>query len=101
MVLNLKWLALLGLAGTLALPAAETHWAFKAPVKAPEPSLKDDTRVSTAIDRFVIQRLEKEGLQLSPAADPVTVIRRLSLDLIGLPPAPKEVDEFLADKDAK
>jgi hypothetical protein len=50
-----------------------------------------------ARDRFVLARLEKEGLKPSPEADRVTLLRRLSLDLIGLPPTPEEVDAFLAD----
>jgi uncharacterized protein DUF1553/uncharacterized protein DUF1549 len=96
-----KWVAAFGLAGALAIPAAELHWAFKAPVKPVEPKVKDESRVRNAIDRFVIQRLEKEGLRLSPEADRVTLIRRLSLDLIGLPPTVKEVDEFVGDSDPK
>lgn len=63
--------------------------------------MKDEARVANAIDRFVIDRLEKEGLQLSPEADRVTLIRRLSLDLIGLPPTVKQVDDFVADTDPK
>jgi hypothetical protein len=96
-----KWVAAFGLARTLAIPAAEPHWAFKAPVKPPEPRIKGESRVQNAIDGFVIQRLEREGLQLSPEADRVILIRRLSLDLIGLPPTVKEVDEFVADTDPK
>src|SRR5215472_12719607 len=49
------------------------------------------------IDRFVLVRLEAEGLSPSPEADPVTLLRRLSLDLVGLPPSLEEVDAFLAD----
>src|SRR6266513_1390636 len=92
-----KCLAGLMLACALTGEAAEQHWAFKAPVRPPEPQVKDESRAHNAIDRFVIQGLEKEGLQLSPEADRVTLIRRLSLDLIGLPPTPQEVDAFLAD----
>ena len=93
----LRWIPGVWLAGTLALAAAEPHWAFKAPVKPAEPTVKAEARAGNAIDRFVLQRLEREGLQLSPEADRVTLIRRLSLDLIGLPPTVKEVDEFVAD----
>jgi hypothetical protein len=69
------------------------HWAFIPPVKAPLPKL-----ASHPVDAFVMARLEKEGLKLSPEADRTTLLRRLSLDLIGLPPTAAEVDAFLADK---
>lgn len=96
-----KWVAVVVLSSALVMEGAEQHWAFKAPVKPSEPKVKDAGRVQNAIDRFVIERLEKEGLRLSPGADGVTLIRRLSLDLIGLPPTVKEVDEFVADKEPK
>jgi hypothetical protein len=73
------------------------HWAFKAPVRPPVPKAKNAPWVRNAIDNFVLARLEKEGLKPSPEADRVTLSRRLSLDLIGLPPAPTEVDEFVRD----
>ena len=78
------------------------HWAFKAPARPPVPRVKDEAWPRTAIDNFILDRLEKEGLKPSPVADKVTLLRRLSLDLIGLPPTPEEVDLFLADgsKDA-
>ncbi|MDB6109862.1 MAG: putative rane protein, partial [Pedosphaera sp.] len=74
------------------------HWAFKAPVRAALPPVKDKKWVRNAIDRFVLARLEKEKLHPSPEADRITLIRRLSLDLTGLPPSIKEVDAFLADR---
>jgi len=75
------------------------HWAFKAPVRSAVPEIRNQkSEIRNPIDRFVLTRLEKEGLKPSPEADRVTLIRRLSLDLIGLPPTPKEVDEFVADK---
>ena len=95
-----KWITAIGVITALAVGAGE-HWAFKAPSKPAEPAVTDQARVGNAIDRFIMQRLEKESLQLSPEADRVTLIRRLSLDLIGLPPTVKEVDEFVADKDPK
>ena len=55
-------------------------------------------RIRSPIDRFIVARLEREGLNLSPEADRVTLLRRLHLDLTGLPPSPSEVDHFLADK---
>src|SRR5947199_633913 len=71
------------------------HWAFKPPVRPPVPEVKNRKWARNPIDHFVLARLEKEGLKPSPEADRVTLIRRLSLDLIGLPPTPKEVDGFV------
>src|SRR5262245_8243434 len=73
------------------------HWSFVAPKRPTPPEVKDAGRVRNPIDRFVIARLEKEGLAASPEADKTTLIRRVTLDLTGLPPTPKEVDDFLAD----
>jgi hypothetical protein len=75
-----------------------SHWAFKAPVRPPVPAAKQKGSARNPIDNFILARLEKERLKPSPEADRATLIRRLSLDLIGLPPTPKEVDEFLADR---
>jgi mono/diheme cytochrome c family protein len=74
------------------------HWAFAAPVRSEPPAVAADDAGLTTLDRFVVARLEREGLSLSPEADRPTLIRRLSLDLIGLPPTIAEVDAFLADK---
>jgi hypothetical protein len=74
------------------------HWAFRPPVRSPLPSVQNTTWPRNPLDRFVLARLEKEGLTPSPEADRVTLLRRLSLDLIGLPPTLEEVDAFLADK---
>jgi mono/diheme cytochrome c family protein len=70
------------------------HWAYVPPVRAPLPAVRAGQWPRTAVDRFVLARLEQEGLRPSPAADHYTLIRRLSLDLIGLPPTPEEVDDF-------
>src|SRR3989454_5394213 len=77
------------------------HWAFRAPVRPGEPTLKNRKWPRNAIDKFVLARLEKETLSPSPEADRVTLIRRLSLDLIGLPPSVREVDEFVNDRSAE
>ena len=74
------------------------HWAFKAPVRPNIPELRNKKWVRSPIDYFILARLEKEGLKPSPEADKVTLLRRLSLDLIGLPPTIAEMDAFLADK---
>ncbi|MCI0535734.1 MAG: DUF1549 domain-containing protein, partial [Verrucomicrobiales bacterium] len=76
------------------------HWAFKPPVRQPLPDVLKKDAARNGIDHFVLARLEKENLSLSPEADRVTLIRRLSLDLLGLPPTPKEVDEFANDPSA-
>jgi mono/diheme cytochrome c family protein len=74
------------------------HWAFRAPVRPAVPQVRNpQSTIRNPIDRFVVARLEKEGLAPSPQADRVTLIRRLSLDLLGLPPTPSQVDEFAAD----
>ena len=74
------------------------HWAFKAPSRPQPPVVKSKRWPRNDIDRFVLARLEKENLKPSPEADKITLLRRLSLDLIGLPPTIAEVDAFLADK---
>ncbi|HVL15166.1 MAG TPA: DUF1549 domain-containing protein, partial [Gemmata sp.] len=79
-------------------PDAKDHWAFRAPAR-PEPP-KAANEIGNPIDAFVLARLAREGLKPSPEADRVTLCRRLYLDLIGLPPTPKEVDEFVNDKSA-
>jgi mono/diheme cytochrome c family protein len=77
------------------------HWAFVAPKLPPVPKVAHSALPKTPIDNFVLSRLEAEKLPPSPAADRVTLLRRLSLDLIGLPPTPREVDAFLADKSSR
>lgn len=77
---------------------AAAHWSFQ-PVERPVlPAVKNSGAVRNLIDVFVVARLEAEGIAPSPEADRVTLLRRLKLDLIGLPPTPAEVDEFLADR---
>jgi hypothetical protein len=76
----------------------EKHWAFVSPVKAQLPKVKNGSWPVNAIDHFVLEQLERKGLGPSPEADRATVLRRLSLDLTGLPPTPKEIDDFLNDK---
>lgn len=73
------------------------HWAFKAPVRPKEPAVKNKAWARNAIDTFILAKLEAEKLAPSPEADRATLGRRLSLDLIGLPPKLEEIDRFLAD----
>src|SRR5213593_1856386 len=74
------------------------HWAFLKPVRPPLPPVKDDHWPKNEIDRFILARLEREGLKPSSEADRITLLRRVTLDLGGLPPTPAEIDEFVADK---
>jgi len=74
------------------------HWAYIAPVRPAVPKVKAKSWCRNGIDFFVLDRLEKEKISPSPEADPAVLIRRVSLDLIGLPPTPGEVDAFVADK---
>lgn len=78
----------------------QQHWAFVPPKHLALPAVKQKDWVRNGIDAFILNRLEQEGLTPSPEADRTTLIRRVSLDLIGLPPTPEEVDAFLADKSA-
>jgi mono/diheme cytochrome c family protein len=76
------------------------HWAFQ-PVKRPEPpKVKAENRVRSPIDRFILAKLEEKGLTLSPDTEKRTLLRRVHLDLTGLPPTRKEMDDFLADNSA-
>jgi len=74
------------------------HWAYVPPVRPSLPEVKNKVWARNPIDLFVLSRLEKEGLQPSPETDRARLIRRVSLDLIGLPPSIEEVDAFVADK---
>ena len=78
----------------------EPHWAFLAPVRPNVPSVKDAAWPKNTIDHFILARLEKEGLSPSPEADRSTLIRRLFLDLTGLPPTRADAEAFLADTSA-
>jgi hypothetical protein len=73
------------------------HWAFEPARRPAVPPVRGATVIANAIDRFVLARLESEGLAPSPPAERATLIRRLTLDLLGMPPTPDEVDAFLGD----
>lgn len=75
----------------------EDHWAFVAPKPQPLPAVKKSEWARQPLDRFILARLEKEGLAPSPEADKAALLRRVSLDLIGLPPTPEEQEKYLAD----
>src|SRR5215813_662050 len=76
----------------------QKHWSFISPVKPQLPRVKDGSWPKNAIDYFTLERLEREELRPSPEADPATLIRRVSLDLTGLPPTERELDDFLNDR---
>ena len=73
------------------------HWAFVAPERPQTPKVKSDEWISNAVDLFVLARLEKEGLQPTTPASKEKLLRRVSLDLTGLPPTIEEIDAYLAD----
>jgi Protein of unknown function (DUF1553)/Protein of unknown function (DUF1549)/Planctomycete cytochrome C len=75
----------------------EPHWSLIAPRKHELPKVKNAGWVRNDIDRFILARLESDGIAPSPEADKRTLVRRLSFDLLGLPPTPAEVEAFVAD----
>jgi hypothetical protein len=75
----------------------ERHWAFTPPVKSPLPAIKAKDKANNAIDYFVLDQLDRVGLTMNPEADKERLLKRVSLDLTGLPPTLKEMDAFLAD----
>jgi hypothetical protein len=75
----------------------QPHWSLLTPRRPPLPVVANPAWPRNAVDRFVLARLEREGLAPAPEADRVTLLRRVTLDLTGLPPTPAEVDAFIAD----
>ncbi|MBM3359632.1 MAG: DUF1549 domain-containing protein, partial [Betaproteobacteria bacterium] len=76
----------------------QPHWAYQTPVRPAVPAVKNKKWARNDLDRFVLAKLGQEKFNPSPEADRATLIRRLSIDLVGLPPTPEEVDAFLADQ---
>ncbi len=76
----------------------KTHWSFDPPKAIDPPAVKNDSWPDNGIDHFILSRLEKEGLKPSPQADRATLLRRVTLDLTGLPPSSNELGAFLRDK---
>jgi Protein of unknown function (DUF1549)/Protein of unknown function (DUF1553)/Planctomycete cytochrome C len=74
-----------------------SHWAFRPPHRPSEPIVRNTRWARNPIDRFILARLEAEGVAPSPEADKATLLRRLSLDLTGLPPSIGEIDAFVAN----
>ncbi|MBT6959219.1 MAG: DUF1549 domain-containing protein, partial [Opitutae bacterium] len=76
----------------------EMHWAYIKPARPEVPKLKDKGWVHNNIDRFILRKLEEHRLKPMPKADRHALIRRLSIDLTGIPPTPEEADAFVSDK---
>ena len=77
--------------------AYEPHWSYVSPRRPSVPSVEDEAWCRTDIDRFILARLEQDRIAPAPEASDETLLRRLFLDVTGLPPAPSEIDRFLAD----
>src|SRR5262245_34411115 len=73
------------------------HWAWKAPSRPPVPAVKDPGRVKNPIDAFILAKVDEAGLEPAPPAPREQLLRRITLDLTGLPPTPEETDAFLGD----
>ncbi|HVK12337.1 MAG TPA: DUF1549 domain-containing protein, partial [Gemmataceae bacterium] len=83
-----------------AVGSGKDHWAFKPPIKSPLPPVSNPKWGRTPVDAFILARLDREKLKPSAEADRITLLRRLHLDLTGIPPTIAEVDAFLADRSA-
>ncbi len=83
--------------GPIITPEERSYWAFQPVTVPPIPSVEHSTQVQTPIDAFLLQKLEAAGLKFSPPADKRTLIRRVTFDLLGLPPTPEDVAAFVAD----
>src|SRR6267154_446490 len=77
------------------------HWAFQRNAHPKPPKVEQTDWVRNSIDAFILAGLETKGLRPAPPADKITLIRRATFDLIGLPPTLEEVDSFLADDSSK
>lgn len=101
------WVSLLVLAGTAAVATSDPvpstvtdparHWAFQPPSRTDPPAVRQRDWVRTPVDRFILARLEAQRIRPSPEADRPTQLRRLYLDLVGLPPSPDDVEAFVSD----
>jgi hypothetical protein len=76
----------------------QVHWAFLPPIRPDPPAVRDRAWPRNPIDRFILARVEREGLRPSPEAAPARLLRRAALDLTGIPPAPDEVEAFTNDR---
>jgi mono/diheme cytochrome c family protein len=74
------------------------HWAFRPPVRPAVPAVRSSGSVRNPIDAFLLAKLEGKGMTFSGPADPLVLMRRAYIDLIGMPPAPEEIEAYLADR---
>src|SRR3984893_7168837 len=79
-------------------PAQKSYWAFQPVKKSPVPAVKNKAWVKTPIDAFILAKLEEKNLQPNPAADKLTLLKRATIDMTGLPPTQEEIQQFLSDK---
>jgi hypothetical protein len=77
------------------------HWSYDPPVRRDPPEVANQARVRNAVDQYVLKRLARAQLPMAPEADRHTLIRRLALDLTGIPPTPEQVAQFVEDRDPK
>ncbi len=84
-----------------ALSSAPSWWAFRKPVRPPVPTVEHSAWAQNPIDAFIMQKLEAKGLKPAPAASKLTLVRRAYFDLLGLPPTPDEVRNFIEDPSPK
>jgi hypothetical protein len=83
---------------SLVAESSEKPWAFRTPSRPEPPAVKDRAWVRNPIDAFILAKLEAAGVRPAAEADRATLLRRVTFDLIGLPPTPDEIDAFLADR---
>src|SRR5580658_3819880 len=79
-------------------PAQKNYWFFQPVKKSPVPAVKNKAWVKTPIDAFILAKLEENKLQPNPRADKITLLRRATIDVTGLPPTQEEIQAFLSDK---
>src|SRR5205809_438790 len=76
------------------------HWAWKAPQRSKSPAVKNATWLRNPIDAFILAKLETKGIPPAPPASREQLMRRVTFDVIGLPPTPEEIDAFVKDRNA-
>ncbi len=99
--MSLLLVAFAASAATEPPSGARNHWAFQPPRAITPPEVKDTAWPKTDIDQFILAKLEAAGLKPAPPADARTLIRRMSFDLIGLPPTEREVEQFVAVRNSE